>query len=286
MSLFSTITIGGHISAAGGASKAPERASVFSFNSFQIFSKNQMQWKTKPLPEEEVQRFPEEVAKYSIKSTMVHASYLLNLGTPDPSLRKKASEGMQVEVERVEQLGIDFLTFHPGASKNTTVKAALSNIASNLNEIIKDGQKSTILLETSAGQGSTVGHTFEQLAEIIDQVDSKHNVGVCFDTCHVWASGYDIRSEEGYGETMEQFKSALGLDRLMGFHLNDSKKGRSSRVDRHEQIGLGTLGKEGIANFVNDKRFRKTPMILETPKGEEGYAGDLEVINEVFLEEG
>lgn len=286
MSLFSTITLGGHVSASGGASNAPGRASAFSFNTFQIFSKNQMQWKSKPLTDEETTKFAEEVKKHCMRSTMVHASYLLNLGTPDNELRKKAFDGMKVEVERVEQLGIDLLTFHPGSSKNTTLPKALTNIAENLNGVIGKNQSSVILLETSAGQGSTVGSTFEQLAEIMDQVNYKEKVGVCFDTCHVWASGYDIKSPEGYNETIDNFASAIGLDKLMGFHLNDSKKGKGSHVDRHEQIGMGTLGAEGIANFVNDARFRTVPMILETPKGEEGYDQDLKVINEVFSEEG
>ncbi len=282
MSLFDTITLGGHVSASGGPSNAPARAAAFSFNTFQIFSKNQMQWKSKPLTENESSKFKEEVRANSMRRTMVHASYLLNLGTPDESLRAKANEGMKIELGRVEQLKIDYLTFHPGSSKNTTLEKALSNIAENLNSVILEGQKSTILLETSAGQGSTVGHTFEQLAEIIDQVDEKSKVGVCFDTCHVWAAGYDIQSPEGYMETMDSFKSVLGLEKLMGFHLNDSKKERGSNLDRHEQIGQGTLGKEGISNFVNDRRFRNVPMILETPKGEEGYAEDIKAIEAVF----
>ncbi|AKA48694.1 hypothetical protein IX51_05815 [uncultured archaeon] len=285
MSLSSTITIGGHVSAAGGPSNAPGRASVFSFNTFQIFSKNQMQWKSKPLPEEEIKRFADEVKSHSMRNTMVHASYLLNLGTSDPSLKEKALNGMKVELERIELLGMDLLTFHPGSSKGITEKESLKNIAEALNQVLFKEQKSKILLETAAGQGSNVGYNFEQLAEIIDQISLKDKVGICFDTCHVWASGYDIKSPEGYAETMDSFDSTLGLDRLNGFHLNDSKKGTGSRVDRHEQIGQGTLGMDGISNFVNDRRFRNVPMILETPRGEEGYDEDLKVIRGVFQEE-
>lgn len=285
MSLSNTLTIGGHVSAAGGPSKAPERASKFSFNTFQIFSKNQMQWKTKPIPEDEVKGFLEEVKKYSMRDTMVHASYLINLGTPDAALHEKALNGMKVELERVELLDIDLLTFHPGSSKDTNEKQSLTNIADSLNSVLQKEQKSKILLETAAGQGTNVGYSFEQLAEIIEQVEMKDKVGVCFDTCHVWASGYDIKSPEGYAETMDRFKSILGLERLNGFHLNDSKKGQGSRVDRHEQIGDGTIGAEGIGNFINDKRFREIPMILETPKGEEGYDKDLKVLSSVFQEE-
>lgn len=285
MSISSTITIGGHVSAAGGPSNAPARANAFSFNTFQIFSKNQMQWKSKPIPDEEVRKFSEEVKNHSMRDTMVHASYLLNLGTPDPALHEKALNGMKVELERIELLGMELLTFHPGSSKGTTEKESLKNIADSLNSVLFKGQKSKVLLETAAGQGSNVGYSFEQLAEIIDQVDLKDKVGICFDTCHVWASGYDIKTPEGYGETMDKFDSILGLDKLNGFHLNDSKKGKGSRVDRHEQIGQGTIGADGIANFVNDRRLRKIPMILETPKGEEGYGDDLKVISGIFEEE-
>ena len=137
-------------------------------------------------------------------------------------------------------------------------------------------------METSAGQGKTVGHTFDQLAEILDFIDQKEKMGICFDTCHVWAAGYDIKTVEGYGETMDRFKSSLGLDRLKGFHLNDSKKGINSRVDRHEQIGDGTLAIDGISNFVNDRRLRGKSMILETPLGEGGYAKDIANLSRIF----
>lgn len=285
MKVSDRIMIGGHISAAGGVSNSPERADKFSFKTFQIFSKNQRQWKSKPLDPEEIARFHEEMKKYSMSKVMVHGSYLLNLGTPDKELREKSLISFQDEIERVEQLHIEYLTFHPGSSKDTTVENALKNIARNIEESIVEGQKSIILLETTAGQGYTVGYTFEQIASIIDQVDRKDSVGVCFDTCHVWAAGYDIKTPEGYQETMDKFDSTIGLDKLLGFHLNDSKKGVGSRVDRHEQIGDGTLGLEGIANFVNDKRFNGIPMILETPLGEEGYDKDLENIAKALKEE-
>ena len=285
MKVSDRIMIGGHVSAAGGVSNSPERASKFSFRTFQIFSKNQRQWKSKPLDPEEITNFRSEMKKHSMSKVMVHGSYLLNLGTPDRELKEKSLAAFKDEIERVEQLEIDYLTFHPGSSKDTTVENALKNIAGNINASIREGQKSTILLETTAGQGTTVGYTFEQIASIIDQVDRKDLMGVCFDTCHVWAAGYDIKSPEGYQETMDQFNSTIGLDRLLGFHLNDSKKGMGSRVDRHEQIGDGTLGIDGIANFVNDKRFREVPMILETPLGEEGYEKDLKTIARALKEE-
>ncbi len=276
--------IGGHISTAGGIYLSPERAAKFSFRTFQIFSKNQMQWKAKPLVDEDVEKFKNELETRGMKKIMIHASYLLNMATPDPKLKEKVLDGFGEEIRRADTLGIDYLTFHPGSANGTTEKDALRNIADNLNELIAKEQKCTILLETSAGQGKTVGHTFEQLAEIIDQVQRKEKVAICFDTCHVFAAGYDIRSKSGYGETMDRFKSIIGMDKLLGFHLNDSKKDINSRVDRHEQIGDGLLGIEGISNFILDNRFSEIPMNLETPLGEGGYEKDLAVMNSILKE--
>lgn len=277
--------IGGHISTAGGIYLSPERAAKFSFRTFQIFSKNQMQWKAKPLLKEDVEKFQNEVKSRGMKGIMVHASYLLNMATPDLELRSKVIEAFGEEIRRADILGIDYLTFHPGSSNGTSEKEALKSIADNLNQLIKSGQKCTILLETSAGQGKTVGHTFEQLAEILDQIQIKGKVGICFDTCHVFAAGYDIKSKSGYAETMDRFNSTIGLDKLKGFHLNDSKKGINSRVDRHEQIGDGMLGIDGISNFINDMRFADTPMNLETPLGEGGYEKDLAAMNAALKED-
>lgn len=275
MSITDKLLLGGHVSASGGIFLSPERAANFSFRTFQVFSKNQMQWKAKPLSEDDISKFREEVTNRKMSGLMIHASYLLNMGTPKEDLRSKVLDGFREEIRRANALGIEFLTFHPGSASGTTEKEALANIARNLNEIIEKDQKCTILLENAAGQGKTVGRTFEQLAEIIDQVELKEKVGVCFDTCHAFAAGYDIKSRNGYGETMDQFDSVLGLDRLRGFHLNDSKKGINSRVDRHEQIGDGELGLEGISNFVNDSRLSGKTMILETPLGEGGYGKDI-----------
>ena len=285
MTVTKKMLIGGHISTAGGIYLSPERALNFSFRTFQIFSKNQMQWKAKPLSPEDVEKFRSEVQERKMKGIMIHASYLLNMATPDQELKAKVLDAFSEEIRRADLLGIDYLTFHPGSSTGTTEKNALKNIADNLNSLITKEQGCTILLETSAGQGKTVGHTFEQLAEIIDQVQIKEKVGICFDTCHVFAAGYDIKSRAGYGETMDKFSSALGLDKLKGFHLNDSKKGLNSRVDRHEQIGDGMLGIDGISNFIRDPRLSEKPMNLETPLGEGGYEKDLAVMNATLNED-
>lgn len=285
MSITDELLLGGHVSAAGGIYLSPERAAKFSFRTFQVFSKNQMQWKAKPLSDEDISKFREEVSRRSMKGLMIHASYLLNMGTPREDLRAKVIDGFREEIRRANALEIDFLTFHPGSASGTTEKIAISNIAGNLNEVIEKGQKCTILLENAAGQGKTVGYKFEQLAEIMDLVEMKDKVAVCFDTCHAFAAGYDIKSRNGYGETMDQFDSVIGLDRLMGFHLNDSKKGINSRLDRHEMIGDGLLGLDGISNFVNDRRFREKPMILETPLGEGGYHRDLANLEKIYRSE-
>lgn len=276
------ILLGGHVSTSGGIYKSPERANVFSFRTYQIFSKNQMQWKAKDLESEDVDKFRYSNNRNGMTKIMVHASYLLNMCTSKPDLKEKVLEAFSTEISRTDRLGIDYLTFHPGSASGISEKEALSNLIVNMNRVIRPDQKCTILMEISAGQGQTVGHTFEELAEVIDGIEEKNRVAICMDTCHTWAAGYDVLTPEGYAETMDNFKSVLGIEKLKGFHLNDSKKGRGSRVDRHEQIGMGTLGLQGISNFVNDKRFRNIPMILETPKGEEGYGQDIENISKII----
>ena len=276
------ILLGGHVSTSGGIYKSPDRANVFSFRTYQIFSKNQMQWKAKDLDSDDVNKFQDSNRQHNMRKIMVHASYLLNMCTSKPDLREKVIDGFSLEILRTDRLGIDYLTFHPGSASGITEKEAIANLIDNMNHVIGKDQKCTILMEISAGQGSTVGHTFEELASIMDGIRDKNKVAICMDTCHTWAAGYDIKTPEGYAETMDRFKSTLGLEKLKGFHLNDSKKGKGSRVDRHEQIGMGTLGLEGIANFVNDRRFREIPMILETPKGEDGYGQDIENISKIM----
>lgn len=275
-------SLGGHVSTSGGIWTSIDRAAEFSFSTFQIFSKNQMQWNSKPFAPEDVQKFRDLLSKSGMKNIMIHASYLLNMGSVDPVLREKVRNAFAEEIRRADELGVELLTFHPGSAGDSDRGVSIRTVGENLNSLIQKEQKVRILMETSAGQGKTIGSTFEELAQMIDVVENKEKVGVCFDTCHVWASGYDIRSQEGYEETMDRFKSTLGFQNLAGYHLNDSKKGMGSRVDRHEQIGFGTLGLEGISNFVNDSRFWEKPMILETPLGEQGYGQDLERIGTIL----
>lgn len=282
MGVTDKILLGGHISTAGGISKSPSRAAEFNFGTMQIFSKNQMQWKAKPLPDSEVTGFVSEVERVKLRKMMVHASYLLNMGSSDPEMIKKVGDGLQLEVERANLLKIDYLVIHPGSKGTNSEEIAIKNIAEHINKSIEKSSFTKVLLETAAGQGTNLGHTFEQLASMLDIIERKKYVGICFDTCHVFAAGYDIKTAEGYAETMDKFDSQIGISRLLGFHLNDSKKGMGSRLDRHEQIGDGLLGSDGISNFVNDKRFRDVPMVFETPKGEEGYAQDIAVLETVM----
>ena len=282
MKVTEKILLGGHISTSGGISKAPARAAVFGFRTMQVFSKNQMQWNAKPLPDQEIAMFKSEYAKVGLRKTMSHASYLLNLGSPDKEMKVKVKDAMQLELSRANALGIDYVILHPGSQKDTTEKAAMTQMSEILDSVLPDSEFTKVLIENAAGQGSAIGYQFRQLSEIIDGVSKKNMIGVCIDTCHVFAAGYDVKTPEGYAETMDRFNSEVGLKFLMGFHLNDSKKEQGSRLDRHEQIGKGLLGLDGIKNFVNDERFRDIPMVLETPKGEEGYADDIKAIESVM----
>ncbi|MCL5804035.1 MAG: deoxyribonuclease IV, partial [Candidatus Thermoplasmatota archaeon] len=234
--------IGGHVSTAGGISKSPDRAAVFAFRTFQIFSKNQMQWKVKDLPEDEIRAFRNNVKAHKQEKLMSHASYLLNLGSNSPEMQNKVSDALTIELQRANALSIDYLILHPGSFSGSSENVAISQMSEILNAVLPGTEKTKILIETSAGQGSTLPYKFEQIAQIFDPITDRKKIGVCFDTCHVFAAGYDIKSRSGYEETMDSFNSIIGLQYLMGFHLNDSKKEMGSRVDRHEQIGSGQLG--------------------------------------------
>ena len=272
------LTLGGHVSTAGGLWNAPIRAERFGFTTFQIFSKNQMQWNARPIPADEKNEFITKTRERKMQKIMIHSSYLLNLGTDRPLQREKTLNGFMEELRRAEILEVEYLVIHPGSAGENTEKHTIGKISEAIRESLNEGQKVQVLLETAAGQGSNVGSTFEQLAMMIDGAGDGKMVGVCFDTCHVFASGYDIRSPEGYKEVLDKFSSIIGLEKLKGIHLNDSKGDLGSKLDRHEQIGRGKLGIEGISNIINDRRLSDVPMCLETPLGEEGYEMDIEKI--------
>ncbi|HJP17394.1 MAG TPA: deoxyribonuclease IV [Nitrospinota bacterium] len=260
---------GAHMSIAGGLEKALERGKKINCRTIQIFTKSSNQWKAKEITDEDLRRFQSFYAQFHISPVVAHDSYLINLASPDPVLHRKSIESFFNEMERCEKLKIPYLVFHPGAHVGSGEKAGLKKIAQSINILLKRGKgfKVSLLLETTAGQGTSLGYKFEHLAKIIKMVRQKKSIGVCVDTCHIFAAGYDITTKKGYKKTFETFNKLVGLDKLKVFHINDSKKELGSRVDRHEHIGKGFLGLKPFKFLVNDRRFANIPKILETPKG-------------------
>jgi len=267
------------MSVAGGLPRAVERAIVHRCDALQIFAKNASQWRGRPLPPEEIREFRARVDASGIWPVVSHASYLINLASATPTLRAQSLDAMCDELDRAEALGLLGVVLHPGCYTAGNEGDGLELIASGLLELLRARRrgKTMILLEHTAGQGTALGATFEQLASIIAKMNDHRRVGVCLDTCHLLASGYDICSPEGYASTFKQFGRLVGFDRLKAFHLNDSKKPLGSRVDRHEHIGQGYLGPEPFRRIVNDRRFRGLPMLLETPKEEGRSASKIEI---------
>jgi deoxyribonuclease-4 len=271
--------LGAHMSVAGGLPRAVERAVVHRCEALQIFAKNASQWRGRPIPREEVREFRARIRASGIGPVVSHASYLINLATTNRALRDQSLEAMGDEIDRAEALGLMGVVLHPGCYTAGNEADGLALIAEGLLELLRARRrgKTMILLEHTAGQGTSLGATFEQLASIIAKMNDHRRVGVCLDTCHLLASGYDLCSPEGYATTFKQFGRLVGFDRLKAFHLNDSKKPLGSRVDRHEHIGQGFLGLEPFRRIVNDRRFRGLPMLLETPKGEGKATGPIAV---------
>jgi deoxyribonuclease-4 len=261
---------GAHMSIAGGYHKAVEQAKQFACDCVQLFTKNNTQWRAKTISDEEAGLFTTSLADLKIAHPLSHASYLINLASPDAALRQKSIEGMIVELSRADQLAIPYVVVHPGAHTTTCEEEGIELAAASINEIHRrmPKTKAQILLEITSGQGTCLGWRFEQLAGIIDHVKRGDRVGVCLDTCHAFAAGYDLRDRKAYLAMWRQFDSLLGLSRLKAIHLNDSKRELGSRIDRHEHIGRGQIGPEGFRNILRDKRLRAIPMYLETPKGE------------------
>ena len=276
--------LGGHISISGGVSLAPERARKVTADCMQIFSKNQMQWKAKPLDLEEAEKFVENSKQKKILETVIHDSYLINLASPDKSLLKQSREVFLEEMVRAKHLGVRYLIFHPGSHMGSGEQVGMKRIAESMNWARTEFGSGDVqlLLEITAGAGRVLGQSFEQLAKIMDQLDDQKNAGVCFDTCHAYAAGYDIKVRSGYERTFELFDEVIGLDRLKAMHLNDSKGALGSRRDRHEQIGKGNIGLEGFRNFMDDSRWEGIPMVLETPKGEKGYRQELKLLRSLI----
>src|SRR2546423_1661123 len=262
--------LGAHMSVAGGVPRAVDRAVAHRCEALQIFAKNANQWRGRVLQADEIREVRARVKASGIGPVVPHASYLINLATTSRELRRQSLDAMGDELDRAEALGLLGVVLHPGCFTAGSEADGLKLIAEGLLDLLRERRRgrTMVLLEHTAGQGTALGSTFEQLASIIGKMDDHRRVGVCLDTCHLLASGYDIRSPEGYASTFGQFGRLVGFDRLKVFHLNDSKKPLGSRVDRHQHIGEGCLGLEPFRRIVNDPRFRALPMLLETPKTE------------------
>ncbi len=274
-------SFGAHMSIAGGLHRAIERGLDAGCDCIQIFVRNQRQWSAKPLDEDIIQLWKASAQKAGMSHIVAHASYLVNLASVDPVIWDKSVAALTDELERCEALGVRHLVFHPGAQGQATLKEGIGRIAEGLDQIHQRtrGLKASLLLETTAGQGSSIGHRFEHLAEILAAVHAPARLGICIDTCHIFAAGYALSPPHAYAATMQEFEHIVGVEWVKCIHVNDSKKDLGSRVDRHERIGEGHIGLAGFRNLVNDARFFGVPKILETPKGTHTDGRDLDRVN-------
>jgi deoxyribonuclease-4 len=260
--------LGAHVSIAGGVFNAPLNGKEATCEVVQIFTKSSNQWRAKPLTDEDVEKFVAAQKETGVRVVCAHDSYLINLASPDKALYDKSYRAFVEEMMRCDMLGVPNLVMHPGSHVGSGEEAGLKRIAESFNRIFDDDPdgKVTICLETTAGQGTNLGYSFEQLAQIIEMVENKNRLGICLDTCHIFAAGYGISTERDYKATIKAFNRILGLKKLRIIHVNDSKKGPGSKVDRHENIGKGKIGKKPFGFFLNDPKLARIPKILETPK--------------------
>jgi deoxyribonuclease-4 len=261
--------VGAHVSAEGGVQNAPVNANEIGAKAFAFFTKNQRQWFSNPLSATSIKEFRKNCEKYDYKPFQIlpHDSYLINLGHPEKEPLEKSRKSFLDEMKRCELLGLDRLNFHPGSHlKAISIEECLKRIAESINISLDKTKGVTAVIENTAGQGTNLGHTFEQVKFIIDYVEDKLRVGVCIDTCHAYTSGYDVKTASGFKETFKKFDEIIGIEYLKGIHLNDSKKEFGTRVDRHENLGTGFLGDETFELIMNDDRFNNMPLILETPE--------------------
>lgn len=259
--------VGAHVSAAGGVENSVKNALDIGADGFALFTKNQRQWFAKPLSEKNIIKFKEYMQKhgFSADAILPHDSYLINLGHPETEKREKSLKSFIDEAKRVESLGLKYLNFHPGSHlRKISEEECLDLICESLNFAIKESESCIFVLETTAGQGSNLGYKFEHLAYIIDNIKDKERIGVCIDTAHIFAAGYDIRTKEAYENTMKKFDKTIGFKYLKGMHINDSKAKFSSRVDRHHSLGKGEIGIDAFKFIMQDKRIDNIPLILET----------------------
>lgn len=261
--------IGAHMSISGGLHLAIERGKNINCRAIQIFTRNSNRWNSKEITNEEAQKFIAVRKESGISPVFAHDIYLINLASPDDKIFEMSVKSFLEEVRRAEQLKLDFLVFHPGAHKGSGIKEGIKKISGSLKEVLRktDGFAVKLLFETTAGQGTSIGASFEEIADLMEQTGNKERLGVCIDTCHIFAAGYDIRTAESYKETLSKFDEIIGLDYVKAFHFNDSKGDLESHLDRHEHIGKGHLGKDTFKYILNDERFYAIPKVLETPKG-------------------
>ena len=260
--------IGAHVSASNGVSQAPINAHAIGADAFALFTRNPSRWTSKPISEKEAIAFKENCAKYGYTPDKIlpHDSYLINLGAPEAEKLDKSREAFLDEMQRCEQLGLTMLNFHPGSHLNMMpVDDCLDLIAASINLTLEKTSGVKAVIENTAGQGSNLGFSFEQIAHIIDKVEDKSRVGVCIDSCHAFAAGYDLSTIDSYADTWRRFDEIVGFKYLSGMHLNDTKKGLASKVDRHETLGNGVLGADFFSFLMNDPRMDNIPLILETP---------------------
>lgn len=278
------LLFGAHMSIAGEISLAIERGESIGCTAIQIFTKSNRQWKAKELDAEDIATFKDTWKKSSIKSVITHATYLINIGSPDPELSEKSVTALTEELNRCNELSISYLVLHPGSHSNTDINQCLKRIGANLDRALENSNgKTSILIETMAGQGTSVGHTFEQIATIIESAHHKGRIGVCFDTCHAFAAGYDFRTKSMYNQMWDDFDKKIGLHKLHAIHVNDSKGDIGSRVDRHADIGKGKIGFEAFKLLFNDSRLASIPKVLETPRATiEDYERNMAVIRSLI----
>jgi deoxyribonuclease-4 len=268
--------LGAHVSTQGGLEKAPERGREIGADVIQVFTRNQLQWRGHPIEDDEAAAFRTGMRRAGLRAAISHANYLLNLASPDGAALRRSREAFLADMERCQRLGIRVLVFHPGAHLGAGDAEGLQTVARSLDLAVAEGPSDVDpVIEVTAGQGTSIGRRFEQLGVILDAVKRPERIGVCLDTCHLFAAGYDLATDSGYAETMAAFERIVGLPRLRAVHLNDAKLPRGSRADRHASIGKGYLRAAAFRRVMQDPRFDGVPMVLETPSGMAGWKREI-----------
>ena len=274
------LLIGAHVSASGGVHHALLNGHAIGATTIQLFTSNQRQWNGKPIDPKELELWYAALEKVGLKKIMSHDSYLINLGSPSKELLDKSIKTFKEELTRCHELRVTYLNFHPGAATDGNVEACLDRIVESVLELqpLCDKGPTRLLLEATAGQGNSIGHRFEHLGYLVERLHKKIPIGVCIDTCHIFAAGYDIRTESGWDKTLEEFDTKVGLNHLYAFHLNDSMKPLGSRRDRHAPLGEGEIGKVSFQYLMTHPKLRELPKYMETPVGPEGWKEEIKML--------